>query len=155
MRGLFAEIFGKRKDAKNGEKRKKQWRSALNLLGALVPMGALGFFAVLINIILICFSPFFGYDLGTVLLQYLIVFCICTAIPIFLMMIGAIICYKKEKRRIRGVSFRMKAKSVLLWPFFLFMLVPLQIQALFTRRFEWKPIEHSDAADHESFNREG
>lgn len=154
MRGLFAEIFGKRKDAKNGEKRKKQWRSALNLLGALVPMGALGFFAVLINIILLCFSPFCGYDLGSVLLQYLIVFCICTAIPILLMMLGAIICYKKEKRRIRGVSFRVKAKSVLLWPFFLFMLVPLQIQALFTRRFEWKPIEHSDAADHESFNRE-
>lgn len=63
-----------------------------------------------------------------------------------------IVCYVKEKR-IREVSVGRKILSVLLFPLFGILIVPLQIAAIFTKKFEWTQIVHSNESNFETFNK--
>ena len=49
-----------------------------------------------------------------------------------------------ERTRIRGVGFLNKILITLLWPVFIMIQIPIDIQALFSRNIGWKPIPHGD-----------
>ena len=57
-----------------------------------------------------------------------------------------------ERRRIHGVSFIKKVFICLLWPLFLMIQLPMDIQAFFSRNLGWKPIPHNDKTLFEHVN---
>ena len=69
------------------------------------------------------------------------------------MMLLAALSYIKE-RRIKNVSLKIKIFSIILYPFFSLLLVVLQVVMLFTRKFSWTQINHTDTSNYETFNSE-
>ncbi|MBQ6552365.1 MAG: glycosyltransferase family 2 protein [Clostridia bacterium] len=69
------------------------------------------------------------------------------------MMLIAITVFIVERKRIKGVSFFKKVLITLFWPVFLFIQLPMDIQAFFSRNLGWKPIPHSDQTKFEHVNR--
>ena len=69
------------------------------------------------------------------------------------MMLTAVIIFIIERRRIKGVSFLKKVLITLLWPVFLFIQLPMDVQAFFSRNLGWKPIPHNDQTKFEHVNR--
>ena len=60
------------------------------------------------------------------------------------MMLMAIVVFIKDRNRIKGVSFIMKILITLLWPLFLLIQLPIDVQAFFSKNLTWKPIPHDD-----------
>lgn len=151
LANLFKNAFSFRRKKK--DKKEKQLRgSSFDLICCILPVGAIGVGILIINIVLLAIAPLFGYDAAKIWTDWSITFAINIAIGYVGLLLSAIICYIMERKRIKNVSLKVKITSTLLWPFFAMLLVPLQIQAMFTRKFVWKPIVHSDSANHETFN---
>lgn len=68
------------------------------------------------------------------------------------MMISAIVIFITERKRIIGVSFIKKVVIALIWPLFLLIQLPIDIQAFFSRHLGWKPIPHDDKTSFEHVN---
>ena len=64
---------------------------------------------------------------------------------------AAILIYTVEHKRIKGVSFFVKLFSVLFFPIFMFVSIPLDVIAVF-KKVEWKAIPHTDTTNHEKVN---
>lgn len=60
-------------------------------------------------------------------------------------LISAIIVFILGRKRIKNVSFIKKVWYTLIWPFFLLIQFPIDIQALFSKNLGWKPIPHDSA----------
>ena len=57
-----------------------------------------------------------------------------------------------EGKRIKKVPLWLKIVSTLLFPIFLFLSIPLEFVALFTKKVGWKTIPHEDTTTFESVN---
>ena len=57
-----------------------------------------------------------------------------------------------ESKRIKKVPLWLKIVSTLLFPIFLFLSIPLEFVALFTKKVGWKTIPHEDTTTFESVN---
>ena len=68
------------------------------------------------------------------------------------MILMAVAVFIVERRRIRGVGFAKKVLITLLWPLFLAIQLPMDIQAFFSKNLGWKPIPHSDKTTFEHVN---
>ena len=152
LRSLFREAFCRKSKSRRESGGKQLRGSSFDLICTILPVGVIGLCIMALHLILLAFSPLFGCDYGEAMKQWAILTAVSSAVCYAGLLLSGILCYRKE-RRIRGVPRRIKAASVLLWPLFGFLLLPLQRQAMFLRRFEWKPVEHTDAAAHERFNR--
>ncbi len=150
---ILKTIFGPKK-TRNFEGEEVKWFrwSASSLISTILPIGIIGCITTLINVILLAFAPLFGLDAGVGFANWAISFAIGAVLGYFNLMLSAIICYIKERKRIKNVSMGVKIASVFLWPIFALLMVPLQIIALFTKKLTWTPIDHKDTANHESFN---
>ncbi len=69
-----------------------------------------------------------------------------------LMFTASVIIFISERKRIMGVSFGKKILISLLWPFFLLIQIPIDVQAFFSRNLGWKPIPHKDDTSFENVN---
>lgn len=147
IKPLFKKLFKRNK----GKQARGVKLSCFNMIGTIIPMGAIGVAILLLHIILLAFAPLFDGYSSEIWKGWAILFALSFAGGYFLMLLCGITCYVKEKR-IKGVPTGQKILSVLLYPFFGLLLVPLQIQALFTKKFEWKPIDHKNASNFETFN---
>ena len=56
----------------------------------------------------------------------------------------AVITFVVERKRIGKMNFFLKLFICLLWPLFIFIEFPIDIQALFSKNLNWKPIPHGD-----------
>ena len=139
---------------KKGKEEKQLRGSSFDLICTILPVGAIGVVILILNVILISLSPLFGCDVAEAFRIWGVTFGFSTLFGYVGLLISAIICYIKERHRIKNVPLHIKIFSSLLWPFFAILLVPLQIVAMFTRKFTWTPIEHSYTANHSSFNAE-
>ena len=54
-------------------------------------------------------------------------------------------CFILERKHITGVSLKMKAITVLLYPFFFLLSFPIQIAAFFSKDVRWETIPHTSA----------
>ena len=113
----------------------------------------MGVCLTLLHMILLSFAPLFGYASADVWSKYFIPFAFGFAGGILLMMFLAALSYIKE-RRIKNVSLKIKIFSIILYPFFSLLLVVLQVVMLFTRKFSWTQINHTDTSNYETFNSE-
>ncbi len=60
------------------------------------------------------------------------------------MLLMAIIVFIAEYKRIGKMNFFLKVGICLLWPLFIFIQFPIDLQALFSKNLGWKPIPHGD-----------
>ncbi|MBR3289233.1 MAG: glycosyltransferase family 2 protein, partial [Clostridia bacterium] len=68
------------------------------------------------------------------------------------MLLMAIVVFIADRKRIRGVGLIKKILITLLWPFFLYIQLPIDIQAFFSPHLGWKPIPHDDDTSHDEVN---
>ena len=73
-------------------------------------------------------------------------------ISYFVMLLMAIAVFIADRGRIRGVSVPKKILITLLWPVFLFIQLPIDVQAFFSRNLGWKVIPHSDSTSFDQVN---
>ncbi len=69
-----------------------------------------------------------------------------------LMVVMAITLFITERKRIKGVSLWQKILITVVWPFFLLLQLPIDIQAFCSRHLGWKPIPHDDKTSFEHVN---
>ncbi|MBO4423581.1 MAG: glycosyltransferase family 2 protein [Clostridia bacterium] len=69
-----------------------------------------------------------------------------------MMMLMAIVVFITDRKRIKGLSFIRKVLITVLWPVFLFIELPIDIQAFFSRNLGWKPIPHNDRTSFDHVN---
>ena len=86
------------------------------------------------------FQNWLSWDLGVLLFS---------CVP---MVFATALIYILERKRFPKVSLPIKILSCLLWPAFLFLSVPMEVVALFSRNLGWKPIPHSDTTDFDTLN---
>ena len=144
---LFKTTFGFSK-----KKEKRLRGSALDLINLVFPFAVVSIILLILNIILISFCPLFGFNIGQVFLSWLITLSLGVVVGYLGLVLLAIVCYVKERKRIRNVSKRVKFFSVALFPIFTILIIPLQIVAMFTKKFSWKQNEHKNTAKFETFN---
>ena len=68
------------------------------------------------------------------------------------LVLGAFVIYFTERKRIKNVSVPMKILVALLWPIFLLIQLPIDLQAFFSKNLGWKPIPHADQTSFEHVN---
>lgn len=68
------------------------------------------------------------------------------------LIISAALVFFLERKRIKGVSFGKKVLVSLMWPIFLLIQLPMDVQAFFSRNLGWKPIPHNDQTTFEHVN---
>ena len=95
-----------------------------------------------------CDLPQLWIDFQDWLKWDLIVF-IASYIP---MVFATALIYILERKRFPKVSLPIKILSCLLWPAFLFLSIPMEVVALFSKNLGWKPIPHSDTTDFDTLN---
>lgn len=150
---LIKNLFRSKKSGSLYESSKSPKKfSTIDLLFKFTPIALLGCIGFLINIILLGIAPLFGYNIIDLLPRILISFALGFCVGYGGLIVCPITCYILERKRIVGVSLWTKIKSTIMFPLFIFYLVPMQIQALFSRKLEWKPIVHSNEATFETFN---
>lgn len=126
--------------------------TSLDLISLLFPFAIVSFCGFILNIILLAFSGLFGYNASDVYLWWFISIAMGVGFCYIVLFLLGIICYIKERKRIKNVSLFKKIFSVILWPIFTMLIIPLQIVAVFKKDIAWTQIVHSDTANHECFN---
>ena len=96
---------------------------------------------------------FIGNDLNLLLSDaFLISLARSGAISYVLMLLMAVVVFIADRGRIQGVSLPKKVLITLLWPFFLLIQLPIDLQAFFSRNLVWKTMPHSDNTSFEQVN---
>lgn len=135
---VFRSIFTSKK--RNGNPNKG---SAYDIGVSIMPLGVIAVSIALLQIILLAFTPLFGYDAAAVWSRWGVVTGISLGIAYIATMLSAVILYFIERKRIGKVGFFKLSAAFLLWPFFLAIAIVMDVAALFIKKLEWKPIPHS------------
>ncbi len=134
---LVREIFTPKK--RGGKDNKfSQYDIAVSIL----PSGAIGVALWTLQVILLAFSPLFGYDPAKVWIVYAIVSAGAFVFSYTVTMLTGALLMILERRRIPKVGFFRRLAALLLWPFFLLLNVILDVVSLFAKNLTWKPIPH-------------
>lgn len=145
---LFKQLFGRRKN-----KQEKPLRfSSFDLLSAILPIGALGFFCLLLDLTCKTIFTILGYPVQIVWGWWLYSFLLGAVLFYIGFMVAGIVAYALERKRIKNISRKTKILSLFVWPLFLIMLTPLQIVALFQKKFVWTEIKHTNQANFNTFH---
>ena len=75
-----------------------------------------------------------------------------SAFSFVIMMLLAVVVFIIERKRILGVSLWKKILITLVWPVYLAIQLPIDVQAFFSRNLGWKPIPHNDQTSFEHVN---
>ena len=98
-------------------------------------------------------SPLFGASLADVYAESGWSTLINIGISYGMTALTGVLLYIIERKRIPHVKLHTKIFSVLLWPIFIFLSVPMEIVALFAKNLGWKPIPHNDTTDFDKLNK--
>ena len=115
---------------------------------SIMPLGAMGVFLGIIQLVCLAICPLFGYDPAQVWSWYGIITAIGSAFSYLLTFLGGLILMLVENRRIPRVNLFKRMAALLLWPFFLLLNVILDVISLFVNKLEWKPIPHVGQKKH-------
>lgn len=121
--------------------------STYDILVNITPVGLLGTMFAFFQVIALCFSPFFGYNIIEVLLGYLWGYGISLLITIIALIFTSIFLCLIEAKRIPRVNPITLLIAIILWPIFLLLAAPFDVIALFSKNLVWKTIPHDDTTD--------
>ncbi len=147
FKNLFAKLFGRKK---TGDERGVKF-SSFDLIGCVLPIGAISIIVLALHLCLLGLAPLFPNYNPEIWKGWAILFAISTVAGNSIMVLCGIFCYVKE-RRLRKISLWRKILSVFIFPLFGALIIPLQIAAIFTKKFEWTQIVHSNESNFETFN---
>lgn len=126
---------------KNGGKNKF---SIFDISINIMPLCVISTSITILQFICVLIAPLFGISIQEAYIPYLI----NAGKNIVTAYIGLVfifsLLYIIEHKRIKNVSLGKKIASVLLIPFFLFLSVPMEFVALFTKHVKWSSIPHVD-----------
>lgn len=144
---MFRELFSPKKDGVPVNK-----GSVYDIMINITPMCVITTSLILLEIIAVLFSPFFGVKIGTAIKTIIVKNLGFFAIAYVMMIIASCIIYAIERDRIKHVSFPIKLLSVLLWPLFLVISVPAELVALFQKNVTWQVIPHTNTTSFSDLN---
>lgn len=147
LKDLIKGIFRSKKNG--GNKRKF---SAYDISVNILPVCIISAVLTIVQHILYLFSPLFGESIADVYLRMLPSMLINFAITYVLTALSGLLIYILERKRIPHVRLSVKILSVLLWPLFVLVAIPMEIVALFSKNLGWKPIPHTDTTDFDKLN---
>lgn len=133
---LMKSLFSPRKKS-NGNK-----FSVYDFSTAIMPLGVISVLLGLIHLICLAFCPLFGYDPAYIWTVFGIFSALSFAGSYLVTLLSGVFILIIERRRIPKGHFFTKLAAVLLWPFFLFINIFLDVIALFVKKLEWKTIPH-------------
>ena len=133
VKGIFTP---KRKGGKDNK------YSQYDIAVSILPSGAIGVALWILQVILLAFSPLFGYDPAKVWAMYGIVSACAFAFSYLVTLLTAALLMFLERKRIPKLGFWRRCAALLLWPFFLLINVILDVMSLFVKNLTWKPIPH-------------
>ena len=129
--------------------------STYDIMVNISPLCIISAALFVLNLILIGIVPLF-IDVSawkTELLQALRFIGISSLISYLTVALSAVLIYIIERKRIHDVSLGVKILSILVWPLFLFLSIPMEVIALFARNLGWKPIPHNDTTTFSDLNK--
>lgn len=147
LKNLIKGIFRSRK--KGGNKRKF---SAFDISVNILPICIISAFLTVAQHILYLLSPLFGRSIAEVYLEKLPSMLISFAGSYVLTALSGLLIYILERKRIPQVRLSIKILSILLWPLFILIAIPMEVVALFSKNLGWKPIPHTDTTTFENLN---
>lgn len=118
----------------------------------IMPICVITTLVFILKFIFVAIAPLFGYDLKEVYLNFLFESILFGSISYILVVFCSILLFIIEKDRIKNVSLGSKILGTLLWPFFLFLSIPLEFVAIFTKNLYWKTIPHTDNTSIDKLN---
>lgn len=116
--------------------------SQYDIAVSIMPVGAIGVALWLVQLALIALSPLFGYDPAKVWAFYGIFSAASFVLSYLITWFSGLLLMILERKRIPKVGFWKRTGVLMLWPFFLLLNVILDVESLFVKKLEWKPIPH-------------
>jgi len=145
---LLKGIFRSKK--KGGNRRKF---SAFDIMVNIMPICIISTVLTIVQHIIYLLSPLFGRSLAEVYSEAMWSLLINFGFSYVLTMLTGVLLYILERKRVPHVKWHIKVVSVILWPAFILLSVPMEIVALFSKNLGWKPIPHNDTTDFDELNR--
>ncbi|MGN0817650.1 MAG: glycosyltransferase family 2 protein [Candidatus Coproplasma sp.] len=135
--------------SKGGAKHKM---STYDISVNVLPICTIG--AVLFALQLICISlaPLFGYDAAIIWSEWAINLARSAATYYASTFLTGVLLVFLERKRIPKVKPALMVASLLVWPLFLFLSVPIELVCLFKRNLDWKTIPHKNTTTFEQVN---
>ncbi len=150
MKDLLRTLFTRRKTEKEKTQIHKFWTYDISV--NILPVCVIGVAIYLLQVIMFLFAPLFGCSFSYVVTRWFTISAPGILFMYLLLVTSSVIIYIIERDRIPHFSIVRKILSVLLWPFFLFLSIPAEVVALFTRNVGWKEIPHTDTTDFDKLN---
>jgi cellulose synthase/poly-beta-1,6-N-acetylglucosamine synthase-like glycosyltransferase len=150
FKDLLRSLFKPKR--KNGNKNKF---SLYDMTVKVTPVFLITAFLFIARIIAVALAPIIFpevYTFGEIFMSWLSSTLIVGGIGYIGLMLSAVVVYIAERKRIKKVSFFMKAISVILWPIFLFVATPAEFVAVFSKILGWKEIPHKNTTNFEDLN---
>lgn len=144
---LFKRLF---KRTPKGQKSNKfsTWDIFVNILPICVVSGVVS----ILQLICIALSPLFTSRWLEIYKSYGMGIVQSLAVGYVLIALSAVLIFILERKRIKGVSFWKKVGAVFAWPIFIFLSIPIEFVALFSRNVGWKTIPHNDTTNFDKLN---
>lgn len=128
--------------AKYKQGKNKNTFSKYDLCVNVLPLGFITIATFLLQVILLAFSPLFGFDAGEVYREFFISFGISMALSYVGVLISEILVFILERKRIGRISLPRRIIAFLLYPFFMALSIVFDAIAMFVKDLQWKPIPH-------------
>ena len=121
--------------------------SIFDISMSLMPLGVMGVVLGLAQAVCVALAPLFGISASFAWWLYGVWAGAMFGISYLLTVISAVLLVILERKRIPKIRFSVMLAAVLLWPFFVALNVVLDVISFFTKKLEWKPIPHGEAAE--------
>lgn len=155
IKDLIKQIFGKKT-----KRRGSVYDITANVLPSTLILLSLQLFKFILTII----TPFFDKSIkisellfGSTLNPFIsngLAFTLLRSgfVSYMTLLIGAVVIFIIERKRIKNVSLIKKVLICLIWPVFLMIQLFIDVEALFYINLDWKPIPHNDKTTFEDVN---
>lgn len=121
--------------------------SIFDISMSLMPLGVMGVVLGLAQAVCVAVAPLVGVSASFAWWLYGVWAGAMFGISYLLTVISAVLLVILERKRIPKIRFGVMLAAVLLWPFFVALNVVLDVISFFTKKLEWKPIPHGEAAE--------
>lgn len=144
---LLKNLFSRNK---KGQKKINRF-STYDILVNCLPIGIITTALFAINVVMVLLSPIFGVHISY-WLEWLKQFGISLLVSYAMLYASGILIFILERKRIKDVSLFKKIIMSFVWPIFMFLSIPIEIFALFSKNIGWKAIPHKDTTTFEKIN---
>ena len=121
--------------------------SIFDISMSLMPLGVMGVVLGLAQAVCVAVAPLVGVSASFAWWLYGVWAGAMFGISSLLTVISAVLLVILERKRIPKIRFGVMLAAVLLWPLFVALNVVLDVISFFTKKLEWKPIPHGEAAE--------